>query len=155
MAILGLGLAGLTVAGGGLLWLQHGQPQPVPLRPASTPTPSITSVSLIIPAQYQTITITGSGFGTQPSFTKTTSNYLRLQDETGAWEAGYSCGCSNNQTDVVGVTVSSWTDNQIKITGFNNYGNSWVFQPGDKVIISVWNPQTHAGPTQFTTTVAD
>jgi hypothetical protein len=116
--------------------------------PVSTPTPKITLVSPITPAQYQTIIITGSGFGTQQPFTNTTSSYLRLQDETSIWDAGY-------QHDIVGVTVSAWTDNRIEITGFSNYGGSWTFRLGDQVVISVWNPQTHVGPTLFTTTVTD
>jgi eukaryotic-like serine/threonine-protein kinase len=150
-----VGLAGLAVVGvaGGLLWLEHGHPQPVPPpvatpTPASTPAPKIMSVSPIIPAQFQTIIITGSGFGTHQPFTNTTSNYLLLQDITGGWNAGY-------QHDVVGVTVSAWTDNRIEITGFQYYGGPWTFRPGDQVVIAVWNPQTHAGPARFTTTVAD
>jgi hypothetical protein len=155
MVVVGLaGLAVVGVAGGGLLWLEYGHLQPTrnglasTPTPVSTPAPKITSVSPITPAQYQTILITGSGLGTQQPFSNTTSNYLNLQDITGQWRAGY-------RNDIVGVTISAWTDNRIEITGFSNYGGSWTFQPGDQVVIAVWNPQTHAGPALFATTVAD
>jgi hypothetical protein len=107
------------------------------------------SVSSITSAQNQTIIITGSGFGTQQPFsTNTLPNCLNIEDITGQWGAGYG-------NDTVGVIVSSWTDSRIEITGFTNYGDSWIFRPGDQVFIAVWNPQTHVGPALFTTTVAN
>lgn len=80
----------------------------------------------------------------------------------GAWQAGYEEG-AQGVPNFVKVSVSLWIDHQIVITDFTGpYGvnggkvcNYCVlqFNPGDAVIISVWNPQTQAGPAQFTLVV--
>src|SRR3984885_12107545 len=122
--------------------------------PGSTPpatTPTINRVSSIAPQQDQTITLTGSGLGTQTPY-NSDSMYLEIADLTGNWTAGYINNGSPNQ---VTLNVTSWTDSQIVIQGFTgNYGqNNWVLNPGDKIQVSVWNPQSNAGPATQTVTV--
>jgi protein involved in polysaccharide export with SLBB domain len=98
--------------------------------------PIVTSVSAFLAEQTQTITITGSGFGTQPAFSGT-SYYMGIWDVTGGnWSAGYG-------EDGVTVTVSSWTDNQIVITGFGGgYGSGWQYTNLDSLTLKIWNPGT-------------
>ena len=49
--------------------------------------PHITAVSMVSTAKHQTITITGTGFGTHKAYTGT-SPYISLDDKTKSWEAG-------------------------------------------------------------------
>lgn len=124
--------------------------------PTNSSNPTITSISQFLPTQNQTITISGTGFGTQPPFTNATSWYLSIEDVTDSnWQAGYG-------HDSVGVNVSVWTNCQIVITGFTGYygavggdcnGCVWQFSPGDTVNISVGNVQSGVWSAQFTTTV--
>ena len=103
----------------------------------------ITSVSPILPRQTQTFTITGVGFGTQAAYTGD-SNYIELVDSTSTWFAG-------NTGNMVGLSVSSWTDTQIVITGLpGSYGtNGWCISPGDQLYVKVWNAQTGTGPVSY------
>jgi hypothetical protein len=120
-----------------------------PVAPASSfGSPSIASVSSILPQQTQTITISGSGFGTQKAFNGT-SKFLKIHDDTANWDAGYNGNWIN-------VNVSQWTDTQIVINGFTGaYGLSeWKLNAGDKLTISVWNAQTGNGPVTTDATVA-
>jgi hypothetical protein len=109
--------------------------------------PLISSVSPILPQATQTITISGSGFGTQNAFNGT-SKYLKIHDNTANWDAGYS-------GDWINVNVIQWTDTQIVIKGFTGaYGLSeWKLNTRDKLTISVWNAQTGSGPVTFNATV--
>jgi uncharacterized protein (TIGR03437 family) len=97
---------------------------------------TINAVTAILPQANQTITVSGAGFGTLAPFTGT-SNYLRITDLTGQWNAGYG----NN---LVTISVTSWTGSQIVIQGFQgSYGqNGWSLHAGDQVEVQVWNPQT-------------
>jgi len=103
----------------------------------------ITSVSPILPQQTQTFTITGAGFGTQAAYSGD-SDYIELVDSTGTWFAG-------QPGNMVGLSVSSWSDTQIVITGLPGaYGtNNWCISPGDQLYIKVWNAQTGAGPATY------
>jgi hypothetical protein len=114
---------------------------------ASSPSPVIASISSVSPQQTQTITISGTGFGTQNAFNGT-SKFLRIHDNTANWEAGYS-------GDWININVSQWTDTQIVIKGFTGaYGLSeWKFNAGDKLTISVWNAQGGSGPAIYNATV--
>lgn len=52
-------------------------------------------------------------------------------------------------------TVSSWTNDEITFNGFDaNYGGANVLEPGDKLVVAVWNPQTLIGPVTAPATVA-
>ncbi|MBV9719770.1 MAG: hypothetical protein JOZ77_10645 [Candidatus Eremiobacteraeota bacterium] len=106
--------------------------------------PKIKKISRIDAAQYQTITISGSGFGTMSAYNGD-SAYLQILDLTGKWSAGY---VSSSQTDSVYLDVTGWTDNTITIAGFTGeYGQSnWTLNKGDKLEVNVWNAQTGSGP---------
>ena len=101
---------------------------------------SATSVSTILPVAKQTITISGSGFGTHAPF-RGDSRFLQLRDITeNNWTSEATCanGCATGPS----VDVRSWTDNQIVLGGFvNGYGGADVLHPGDIVRISIANPQ--------------
>ncbi|MGA7219708.1 MAG: IPT/TIG domain-containing protein, partial [Candidatus Sulfotelmatobacter sp.] len=77
-----------------------------------TTTPKITSISKITTAKDQTITITGTGFGTHAAYTGDT-NYISFYDETKKWEAGYK-----PDNDTVTLIVNSWTNTKITVGGF-------------------------------------
>jgi uncharacterized protein (TIGR03437 family) len=109
--------------------------------------PAITAVSSVLPQQNQTITISGSGFGTLNAYSGD-SSYIEISDLDGQWNAGYG-------SNLVTLNVTSWTHSQIVIQGFQgSYGQfGWSLNSGDYVSIQVWNPQTGAGPTTFVTQV--
>jgi hypothetical protein len=113
----------------------------VPFTVSSPGATAITSVSAVAPQQTQNITISGTGFGSQPPYSGE-SPYLEISDLTGSWNAGYT-------DDLVGVQLSSWTDTQIQIQGFQgSYGqHGWVLRAGDQLQVQVWNPQTNATAT--------
>jgi protein involved in polysaccharide export with SLBB domain len=118
-----------------------------PLATAATPT--ITSVSPILPQQTQTITINGSDFGTQAAYTGD-SNYIELIDSTGtSWNAGHG-------TSAVTLAVSSWTNTQIVLSGLSGaYGtNGWCISPGDQLSVKVWNAQSGHGPAVYPITAS-
>ncbi|MGD0737797.1 MAG: choice-of-anchor D domain-containing protein, partial [Terracidiphilus sp.] len=117
--------------------------QSIELSGTGTPdSPTVTSVSPIAPQQTQTITISGSGFGTQSAYDGD-SNYILFADPAGTppWYAG-------NASNPVTLSVSSWSDTQIVITGFTGqYGTDGMcISPGDQLYIKVWNTQTGNGP---------
>jgi len=118
--------------------------------PATTPT--IKSVSTISTEQYQTITIKGSGFGTQAPYTGD-SDYISLLDETADphWQAGYS-----GYDDTVTLIVNSWTNSKIVLGGFSGqWGEfNYVLNLGDSVQVEIWNAQTGAGPATAYATVS-
>jgi hypothetical protein len=110
---------------------------------AQSPTtkPKITSVSKITTAQHQTITITGSGFGTHKAYTGTTK-FISLYDQTKKWEAGFS-----PDLDTVTLIVNSWTDTKITLGGFaGKWGTSnFTLNAGDSEVIKIWNAQSSGG----------
>jgi uncharacterized repeat protein (TIGR03803 family) len=110
--------------------------------------PTITSVSTISAAQYQTITINGSGFGIHQPYAGD-SDSIVFNDVTGSWQAGYT-----PSGNCVTLIVNSWTDSQIVLGGFSGcYGGSFVLHANDKISIGVWNAQTGLGPGTKKTTV--
>ena len=113
--------------------------------------PVVTSVSSIAPGPNQTITLVGSGFGSQTAYDGD-SSYIEIADLTGNWTAGYINNGSPNQ---VTLNITSWTDSQIVIQGLTGaYGqNNWVLNLSDKVEVLVWNPQSGAGPATLTVSV--
>ncbi len=104
-------------------------------------TPKITSVSKITTAQHQTITITGSGFGTHSAYTGTTK-FISLDDQTKKWEAGFS-----PDLDTVTLIVNSWTNTKITLGGFaGKWGTSnFTLAVGNKEDIKIWNAQSSGG----------
>ena len=114
--------------------------------------PIITMVSPILPQQFQTITITGSGFGTLQAYNGN-SSYIRITDLTSGWSAGNSesCGPLYGCPDPVTLAISSWTDSQIVVIGFTGgYGQgSYTLNLGDHTELYIWNAQTDAGPATY------
>jgi hypothetical protein len=119
----------------------------------SETTPKITTVSKVTTAQHQTITITGTGFGTHKAYTGDTK-YIAFNQNTKpiTWQAGYS-----GFNDTVTLIVNSWTATKITLGGFaGGWGtNGWTLAKNDKVDIEVWNAQSDDGPaTSKTITVS-
>jgi hypothetical protein len=106
--------------------------------------PTITSVSKITTAQFQTIVIKGSGFGTMSPYTGD-SNYISLEDQTASpgWQAGYA-----PFGDTVTLIVNSWTDHKITLGGFSGaWGTlNYTLAIGDSEQVEVWNAQSGQGP---------
>jgi hypothetical protein len=103
--------------------------------------PGIESVSAILPEQTQTITITGAGFGTHAPYSGNSADINFVDNSGVTWSAGTG-------TDLVGLSISSWTDSQIVLAGFTgSYGFAgWALSSGDNISISIWNAQSGAGP---------
>lgn len=123
--------------------------------PAIAQSPQIKTVSVISTQQLQTITIAGSGFGTQASYTGD-SDFISLLDTTKSWQAGYEgCLLGFCTTDTVTLIVQQWTDTKITLGGFSGaWGtNGFTLSLGDNEQISVFNPQTSAGPATANITV--
>src|SRR5476649_520928 len=74
--------------------------------------PKITSISMITTAEHQTITITGTGFGTHKPYTGY-SDFISFYDASRKWEAGYQ-----PDLDSVWLIVNSWTNTKITLGGF-------------------------------------
>lgn len=114
--------------------------------------PVITKVSKITTAQFQTIVITGSGFGTHKPYTGDT-DYISLLDESASpgWQAGYE-----PYNDTVTLIVQKWEDSKIVLGGFSGaWGTyNYILSVGDQEQVEVWNPQTGLGPAQLVVTVA-
>jgi hypothetical protein len=105
--------------------------------------PAIQNVSLNGTFPATAVTITGAGFGSVASpFRVPTSNnlpYLGMQDQsaTPTWQAGNSLN-----SDTVGLTVTSWTDTSISISGFSAPNPSVAMQANDSVTAWVCNPSS-------------
>jgi hypothetical protein len=122
---------------------------------ASAQAPKITSVSKIAAQKFQTITIQGSGFGTQDAYTGL-SDFISLLDNTAGWQGGYEgCLLGFCTTDTVTLVVNEWTNTKITLGGFSGaYGtDNYFLNIGDSEQISVFNPQTSAGPATVNVTV--
>lgn len=112
------------------------------------PGPQITSVSSILPQQNQTIKIIGSGLGTQAAYNGD-SQFIQISDVTQNWSAGHS-------GDWLTLNVTSWTDTQISIQNFSvPYATNVFFRGGDRIQVKVWNPQSKAGPGEYSLVVLD
>ncbi len=93
------------------------------------------------------IDIMGAGFGFVPGepFSGAT-NYLSFTDFTQNWTAGPpGSPCT--------VTVSKWADNRIEAIPNVDTAGLCPMLPGDQLGISIWNPQTGAGPVTATVNV--
>ncbi|MGD0735214.1 MAG: hypothetical protein ABR976_08710 [Terracidiphilus sp.] len=107
---------------------------------ASPITPRIISVSQILPQQTQTITISGSGFGTESAYAGD-SSFILFADPTGTpWYAG-------DAGNPVTLSIASWSDTQIVLTGFTGaYGTDGMcIKPGDQLYFKVWNQYLCSG----------
>ena len=107
-----------------------------------TPTtvPKISSISAVAPIeQTQTITITGTCFGSGNTFTATDNEWFQIIDKTGAWSACHVSSYPEN--DTVTCTVKKWTNSKIVFTEFDgDYGNfNYTLQTHDRLQFCVWN----------------
>lgn len=120
-------------------------------------TPSITSVSTFAAEQKAEVTIHGRCFGTGNTFSKSDSDYLEVRDDTYPsevtpqgvdWWQGCSATASPYGPSSVPCTVTSWRNTSITFAGFSGqYGNNdWVVNPGDALVVSIWNAQSDEGP---------
>jgi hypothetical protein len=125
-----------------------GPPQRTPLC-----VPEITSVGTFQPGPTQDVDIEGSCLGTHAPYSESTKLDLYIQDSSSSPVAWSACN-SGAVHDIVSCTVSSWTNNEIVLTSFTGYGGSFVFQPGDQIIVAVWNHPTGVGPGTALSTVA-
>jgi sugar lactone lactonase YvrE len=111
---------------------------------ATTPTANVTSVSFTGSLDNPTITIDGSGFGTEPTGSSpgcsaSGENYpfseFTISDEQFGWQAGIAGDC-------IGFNVTSYSSTQVVATFGNWYtdqevGNGQEIQPGNNVIIGL------------------
>lgn len=130
--------------------------KPVPEPPAQ---PSISSVSSISATGDQTITISGTNFGTQAPYDGD-SPYIQIADLTGGWNAGNdgtlssgSCTTSSDG-DLVTLDVTSWTNTEIVISAVDGWYGWWTFSSGDQLQVEVWNAETATGPACYNTSVS-
>lgn len=146
--------AALVLAGGLLRAKSSGRRATLSARTLTgAPTPMVTSVSAIEPTADQVIVITGRGFGTHTYFANADTPFLAIRDNTARWAAGRM---TPENWDEVTLNVALWTDSQIVATGFAGaYGQHWwKLNPGDKIEVAVWNPQTRSGPGTYELSVA-
>jgi hypothetical protein len=142
---------------------------------SSAPT-TITHVSLVTSDTKQTISITGTGFGTAPQTVQlgdgsvdtvdchVTTPSMSIQDDgTGndSWTAGLS-GCDG--TDGIGIYIVSWNDTTIVIGGFGSQlGNvtapstqGWEIKAADPMYFAVTGPgNTSQGQQSMTVSSPD
>jgi hypothetical protein len=113
--------------------------------PATPCTPRISSIGDFQAQASQSVEIMGSCFGTGATLNQSNNFYLQIQDRSAKppWSA-----CYLEATDGDSCTVSSWTNHEITFNEFNgNYGGDHTLNPGDKLVVAVWNTQTLIGPT--------
>jgi hypothetical protein len=75
-----------------------------------------------------------------------TPSVIYTTGSLGEWAAG--CGPHESENCTGGLAVKSWTDTKITVSGFTGqYGYGYfVLNPGYKVQVDVFNPQTLKGP---------
>lgn len=129
---------------------QEATPMVPPTTSAVTTTGAIASISPISAQANPPVLVAGSGFGTFPQslpFTRD-SPYLRVQDTTQNWDAGYIAP-KHWLGDTCTVSIWSWSNTAIAFTLNVNSTIGGVvptsicsLHPGDTLRITVVNPQT-------------
>ncbi|MGA7343086.1 MAG: hypothetical protein WBE72_19380 [Terracidiphilus sp.] len=122
---------------------------------SSTAMPAITGATMSGSFPTSSIAVTGSGFGTVPSAfvipTGANLPYAGVQDQNTAqnWQAGNSLN-----SDTVGMTVTSWSDSAIAISGFSPpSGSTTALNSGDPLTLWVCNPSSGlCGSSNFNST---
>lgn len=144
-----------VISGFAVLFVMTALPATIALAQDAQSGPEIRSISRVTTQQFQTITITGRGFGHQAPYTGD-SDFISFLDTTKGWQAGYEgCLLGFCTTDTVTLIVSSWTNNKIVVGGFSgDWGmDGFTLARGDSEEISIFNPQTSAGPATKTVRV--
>lgn len=114
---------------------------------------AITNVSPISNTRDQIIVISGRGFGTHEPYEGSTGDLMIINDTQG-WSAGGIHPFEG--PNVVTVRVSSWTDNQIVISGYGgrygpsgNSNRSFINNDGDRIIIRLHSMISYIVTTQY------
>jgi hypothetical protein len=129
-------------------------PLPCPAQEAPEASPVIKSLSTVTAEQYQTITIKGTGFGTQAPYTGDSPyiSFFDLRTSPPGWQAGYT-----GYNDTITLIVNSWTNTKIVLGGFSGAwdesGYDYTLAVGDPIEVQVWNPQSGLGPSNIDSTV--
>lgn len=147
----------------------------VGLQPAaSSCQPVISHVSQFRPGKTPDVSITGSCFGTGGAYMRADSRHFRVTDlgpngtlkeleDAGKIPQTWWNACASHTDAVNGYvpnyvtcTVSTWTDSSITFYSFGpDYGeDGWVVNPGDKLVIQVWNANSLTGPSMYLLTVS-
>jgi hypothetical protein len=109
-----------------------------------SPNPVVDSISRVYAKQTQTIVIVGRNFGDNQAYNGD-SSFLWMVDIQGNGTGWWRAGCPQQYGPcTTTLSVSSWSDSQIVITGFTGAGQ--YPQSGDLVSFFIWNPQTGRGP---------
>ncbi|SFU96133.1 hypothetical protein [Alicyclobacillus macrosporangiidus] len=93
----------------------------------------VVKTTLQISGQKLAMYIQGYGFGAPPNGVPgtTTGDFLTFEDTTQGWQAG-------SDTSGLAITYGDWKDNEITITGIENFGRGTeVIRPGDECRITV------------------
>ncbi len=126
----------------------------------ASPSPSISAVTFSGSVASPTITVTGSGFGTEAGLGSplpggcggafTGSDYLNtlnLRDNTGAWQAGSAAG-----GNCIGLLISSYSNSKIVFTLGSFYAVAYDLNQGDSFTMSLLGT-SFSGIVSYTTTV--
>lgn len=121
------------------------------VRGLSTSAPTIKKVTPIQAEQTQRIAIKGKGFGIKHPYDGDSCciQFTMTNEKCGnTWQAGKT-------GELVKLNVKVWNNKKIVVSGFTGeYGqHCWVVNPGDPIIIQVWNAQTKHGPARWRGTV--
>jgi hypothetical protein len=128
--------------------------------------PVIGHIAQFRPGKTPDVSISGTCFGTAGAYSRADSNHFRVTDlgpngtlkeleNAGkipqAWWnacASHTDAINGYAPNVVTCTVSTWTDSSITFYSFGpSYGeDGWVVNPGDKLVVQVWNANTLTGP---------
>jgi hypothetical protein len=134
--------------------------------------PVIGHVAQFRPGKSPAVSITGTCFGTAGAYSRADSNHFRVTDlgpkgtlkeleNAGKvpqtwWNAcaSHTDAINGYSPNVVTCTVSTWTDSAITFYSFGpSYGeDGWVVNPGDKLVVQVWNANTLTGPSMYLVT---
>ena len=115
--------------------------------------PDITSVGTFQPGPTQDVAIEGSCLGSHAPYSQSNKLDLYIQDSSSSPVAWSACN-GGAVHDIVSCTVSKWTNHEIVLTSFDGYGGRFVLEPGDQMIVAVWNHGTGVGPGTYLSTVA-
>ncbi len=125
----------------------------------ASPSPSISAVLFSGSVASPTITVTGSGFGTEADlgsplpagcggFTGSDySNTLNFRDNTEAWQAGSAAG-----GNCIGLLISSYSNSKIVFTLGSFYALGYDLNQGDSFTMSLLGT-SFSGIVSYTTTV--
>jgi hypothetical protein len=97
--------------------------------------PTITSVGIFQPGPTQDVDIDESCLGTHTPYSSKNNPNLYIEDAptSPAWSA-----CNGGAVnDAVRCTISSWTNDQIVLSGFGSSCGFYVLNPGDQIIVAV------------------